>query len=272
MITASIVIYNSPVNELRIVMSCVANSVVHTIYVIDNSPNDNLKEFILSLSEKAVYYHGHGNIGYGAAHNIAIREAIRQGIKYHVVINPDIEFKEGVIEKLAVFMDDNPDTGQIIPKIVFPNGELQYVCKLIPSPSDLLFRRFVPEKMNEKRTNKFELRFTGYNKVMNAPYHHGCFMFFRVSALKVIGIFDERFFMYPEDIDITRRMHEQYRTLFCPDVAVVHTHTAASRKNLKMFLIHCWNIIRYFNKWGWFFDTKRRTTNRRILKDLHYVS
>ena len=254
------------------VMSCIAKSVVHTIYVIDNSPDDSRKDFILSLSEKVVYHQGQGNVGYGAAHNIAIREAIRQDVKYHLVINPDIEFDEGVIEKMSTFMDNNPDAGQAIPKIILPNGEIQYACKLIPTPLDLLFRRFVSEKMNEKRANKFELRFTGYNKVMNAPYHHGCFMFFRVSALKEIGIFDERFFMYPEDIDLTRRMHEQYRTLFCPDVEIVHAHTAASRKNLKMFLIHCWNIIRYFNKWGWFIDAKRRSANRRALKDLHYIN
>ena len=270
MITASIVIYNSPEKDLQTIISCVVKSIVRTIYVIDNSSNDSLKEFAQSLSEKVVYIQGQGNVGYGAAHNIAIREAIRQGIQYHLVVNADIEFREGVIEKLSAFMDQNPCAGQVIPKIVLPNGEIQYVCKLIPSPLDLLFRRFIPAKMNVKRANKFELKFTGYNKIMNVPYHHGCFMFFRVSALIEIGLFDERFFMYPEDIDITRRMHEKYATLFYPDVEAVHAHAAESRKNLKMLFIHSMNMIRYFNKWGWFFDAKRRTINQQVLKELHY--
>ena len=263
MITASIVIYNSPEKDLRTVISSVANSNVSVIYVVDNALSDNLSVSIANLSEKVVYIQGQGNVGYGAAHNIAIRQAVRQGAAYHLVVNPDIEFREGVIEKLAAFMEANPEVGQMIPKIVYPNGELQYACNLIPTPLDLLFRRLAP------RINmKFRLIFTGYNKIMNVPYHHGCFMFFRVAALNEIGLFDERFFMYPEDIDITRRMHEKYATLYYPDATVVHTHTAASRKNLKMLCVHIVNLIRYFNKWGWFFDVKRRETNKKVLNEL----
>jgi len=270
MITASIVIYNSPAKDLQTVVPCVANSIIETIYVIDNAANDLQRVFVEHLSKKVAYRQGQGNIGFGAAHNIAIREAFKKGAKYHIVLNPDIEFAEGIIENLVKFMDAHPETGQVIPKIRFPDGQLQYVCKLIPTPFDLLFRRLLPAKMNVRRTNKYELRFSGYENIMNAPYHHGCFMFFRLSALQEIGLFDERFFMYPEDIDITRRMHEKYETLFYPEVEVVHAHAAASRKSMKMFRIHFVNLIRYFSKWGWFFDEKRRETNRQILEDLRY--
>jgi len=264
MITASLVIYNSPEEDLRTVISCVTRSTVRTIYVVDNASHDNLKNLIYNLSEKVVYIQGQGNIGYGAAHNIGIREAIRQGATYHLVVNPDIEFQEGVIEQLASYMDTNPDVGQMIPKIIYPNGKLQYAYNLIPTPLDIVFRRFAPAKMN----NKFQLKFTGHHKIMNVPYHHGCFMFFSVAALKEIGLFDERFFMYPEDIDITRRMHEKYATLYYPYATVIHTHAAESRKSLRILSIHIVNLIRYFNKWGWFFDGKRRITNKKVLKEL----
>jgi GT2 family glycosyltransferase len=270
MITASIVIYNSPERDLQTIISCIAQSTVRTIYVIDNTPDDRIKEFVQKLSKKVVYMQGQGNVGYGAAHNIAIRESIRQGSNYHLVVNADIEFSEGTIEKLVNFMEDHPEAGQVIPKIVYPDGEIQYVCKLIPTPFDLLFRRFLFAQLNKKRADKFQLKFTGYNKIMNVPYHHGCFMFFSVSALIEIGLFDERFFMYPEDIDITRRMHEKYATLFYPYLEVTHTHTAESRKNLKMFFIHSMNMIRYFNKWCWFFDPKRSVVNKQVLKELGY--
>ena len=95
---------------------------------------------------------------------------------------------------------------------------------------------------------KFQLRFTKYNKIMNVPYLSGCFMFFRISALQDIGLFDERFFMYPEDIDITRRMHEKYMTIFFPEVSIVHAHAAASKTNKRMLKIHILNMIKYFNK------------------------
>jgi GT2 family glycosyltransferase len=270
MITASIVTYHSPEKDLKTVISCVDRSITDTIYVIDNAPNDTLRVFIENLSHKVEYIQGQGNIGYGAAHNMAIREAIRKGATYHIVLNPDIEFPEGVIEKLAAFMDVHPEAGQVIPKILYPDGHLQYVCKLIPTPFDLLFRRLLPEKTYKKKADKFQLKFTGYNKIMNVPYHHGCFMFFNISALKETGLFDERFFMYPEDIDITRRMHEKYQTLYYPNVEVVHVHAAESRKNMKMLFIHFVNLVRYFNKWGWFFDKKRRETNRQVLKELRY--
>ena len=114
------------------------------------------------------------------------------------------------------------------------------------------------------------LKFTGYDKVMDVPYLSGCFMFFRVSALEKIGLFDERFFMYPEDIDITRRMHQQFRTVFVPDVEIIHAHAAESYKNKKMLKVHIQNMIRYFNKWGWIFDKERTRVNKEVLKQLGY--
>ena len=105
---------------------------------------------------------------------------------------------------------------------------------------------------------------------MNVPYLSGCFMFFRVAALEEVGMFDERFFMYPEDIDITRRMHEQYKTIFYPYASIIHAHAAASKTSSKMLKIHITNMVKYFNKWGWFFDRKRRMINKQLLKELNY--
>lgn len=105
---------------------------------------------------------------------------------------------------------------------------------------------------------------------MNIPYHQGSFMFFRLDCFKKVGLFDERFFMYPEDIDITRRMHKYYRTMFIPDVTIVHAHRAASYKNKKMLKIHMTNMIKYFNKWGWIYDKERSDWNKQLLKELGY--
>ncbi|ULQ59885.1 hypothetical protein K7I13_00590 [Brucepastera parasyntrophica] len=105
---------------------------------------------------------------------------------------------------------------------------------------------------------------------MNVPYLSGCFMFFRVAALITEGFFDERFFMYPEDIDITRRIHRKYKTMYYPDISIMHIHEAASYKDKKMLKIHIINLIRYFNKWGWFFDKERRTINKNVLTQLGY--
>jgi GT2 family glycosyltransferase len=103
---------------------------------------------------------------------------------------------------------------------------------------------------------------------MFVPYLSGCFMLLRQSALQEIGLFDERFFMYPEDIDLTRRMAERYETIYFPEVSVVHEHGAASYKSVRMLIVHVYNLVKYFNKWGWINDPIRERLNQRTLKNL----
>ena len=266
MLTASIVLYHHSPTEVSDIINCVLKSSVSTLFIVDNSTNDVSRK-LENVSDRIWYIHS-ANLGYGAGHNIAIRKAIEQGADYHVVLNPDIYFGEGTLEKLEAYMEVHSEVGQIMPKVFYPNGELQYLCKLVPSPLDLIFKGFLPSFLTNKKLYKFQLRFSGYDKIMNIPYLSGCFMFFRISVLQQIGLFDERFFMYPEDIDITRRIHEKYKTIFYPDVSIIHAHAAASRSNAKMLKIHIINIIKYFNKWGWFFDSKRRRINKQVLKEL----
>lgn len=270
MITASIVSYHHRSSEIRKIMDCVLAAPVDKLFIIDHSSDDRLRE-LEEVSGRVRYIHSI-NRGYGAGHNIAIREAIELGATYHVVVNPDVYFENGVLERLVEYMDENEDVGQIMPKVYYPNGDLQCLCKLIPTPLDLLFKRFLPDFIIKKRIYKFHLRFTGYDKIMNVPYLSGCFMFFRISVLQEIGLFDERFFMYPEDIDITRRIHEKYKTIFFPGVFIIHAHAAASKTSFKMLKVHILNMIKYFNKWGWCFDSKRKRINKQILKNLENMN
>ena len=104
--------------------------------------------------------------------------------------------------------------------------------------------------------------------IMNAPYLSGCFMFIRTKVFQEIGCFDERYFMYPEDADLTRRIHEKYKTVFFPGASIVHNHIAAHRKSLRMKKVMIENMIRYFNKWGWLLDRQRQEFNRTLLAEL----
>ncbi|MDE5572883.1 MAG: glycosyltransferase family 2 protein [Muribaculaceae bacterium] len=266
MITASIVTYHTSLKDLRRIVDCVMKSSISKLYIIDNSTNDKLRYF--EKDNPRIQYIKNLNLGYGNGHNIAIRESIESNAKYHVVLNPDVYWDGNVIETLADYMDNNLDVAQVMPKVFYPDGKLQYLCKMCPSPIDLIFKRFIPSKFIKRRIEKFQLQFTDYDKPMNVPYLSGCFMFFRVTSFKDVGLFDERFFMYPEDIDITRRMHAKYKTMFYPYVSIVHAHAAASKTNKKMLYIHIRNMIKYFNKWGWIFDKQRSTFNKKLLKEL----
>ena len=268
MITASIVTFYTNLIDLKRVFNCVLQSPISKLYIVDNSSENSIKEFVEQYP--IVEYIANINNGYGAGHNIAIKKAINNKAKYHIVLNPDIYWTENIIEQLKNYMNQNSDVGQIMPKVFYPDGRLQYLCKMVPTPIDLIFKRFLPTKLARKRLYKFQLRFSGYDKIMNVPYLSGCFMFFRVSALKEVGLFDEHFFMYPEDIDITRRMHAKYKTIFYPYVSIIHAHAAASKTSKKMLKIHIVNMIKYFNKWGWVFDKQRQEFNRNLLKELNY--
>ncbi len=268
MLTISIVTYKTPISELEKCFGSLHTEVVDKIFVIDNSSKDYLADYC--RTKQKVEYIATKNIGYGGAHNIAIRKTLESGSKYHLVLNSDVYFEPEALRQLITYMNEHEDVAMVQPNIVYPDGSLQYTCRLLPTPANLIFRRFLPKKMVESMNYNYLLKMFNHKTELNVPYHQGSFLFFRTSCFEKVGIFDERFFMYPEDIDITRRMHREYRTMFCPDVTVVHAHRAASSKSKKMLFIHMWNMIKYFNKWGWIIDKERKEWNQQLLNKLCY--
>ena len=265
MLNASIVLFNHSIDDIKpLVESLRSSALMNDVFLIDNSAVKNYGFQKLP----ATYIFNNKNLGYGAAHNIALHKTLEQNVLYHLVINPDIQLDYRILDELTDYMDKNPDIGHIMPRVLNPDGTIQYLCKLLPRPSDLLFRRFLPTGWTQKSNEHFELRKSGYDKIMEVPYLSGCFMLLRTEALKNVGMFDERFFMYPEDIDLTRRIHRKYKTIFYPNVSVVHHHARASYQNVRLLAVHVWNLVRYFNKWGWFFDKERKKVNEFVLRKL----
>jgi hypothetical protein len=168
-------------------------------------------------------------------------------------------------------MDSNTDVGLLTPKVLYPDGQIQYLCKLLPTPLNWISRFLIPvKKLNERLNNRFELRFSGYNQIMDIPYISGCFMLIRSSVIQKVGGFDEGIFMYGEDTDLSRRIHKYYRTIFYPEVNIYHRFHKGSHHNLRLTIIHIKAAIYYFNKWGWFFDSERRQINNSILQNVEY--
>ncbi len=267
MLNISIVLYKTRAEQLMPLLDELLKvRRLHRIYLIDNSPVKS--EEFASLPLPIVYIFNNANLGYGKAHNIALRESVYDEVPYHLVINSDIEVKASDIEYLLDFIGQNPLVGQIMPKVVYPDGTVQYLAKLLPTPWDLFARRFLPQRWTRKRTERYELRFTGYDRPLNAPYLSGCFMFLRTAAALKARLFDERYFMYPEDMDLTRTIHRDYLTLFLPSVTIVHHHAKASYHSFRYLWIHIVNMCRYFNKWGWFRDPERELFNNQLLASL----
>lgn len=263
-LTASIVAYKTDPQLLQKTISSFLNSTLTgRLMVIDNSPTDELGHLCYDLGVQYLFYGK--NLGYGKAHNIAMAYNLNRSL-YHLVLNPDVSFGANTLEKIFYFMEDRPQAGLSMPKVFGINGELQALCKLLPTPINLVTRGFLPfENWSRELNEHYEMKNSGYDQVMNVPFLSGCFMFLRNSALKEVGLFDERFFLYSEDTDLSRRMHRQFQTLFFPGAEIQHVHANGSHKDFKLTLCKLKSAIQYFYKWGWFFDDDRQVINRRAL-------
>lgn len=261
-ISCSIVLYHNTVEEVKPAiegfLSCTQNI---RLYLIDNSADDSLRYKFLSPNVQYIF--NDQNVGYGAGHNIAIKLAQGKSL-YHIILNPDIEFKADTITRLFAFMKQNKNVGLVMPKVLYRDGATQYLCKKLPSPFDLFLRRFLPQSFKfllKRFFESYELRNKDYDSVMDVPNLSGCFMFIRTSVFKSVGLFDERYFMYLEDTDLCRRINKYYRTVYYPSVQIIHGYSKASYKDIKLMFHHLQSGVKYFNKWGWFADKNRVHTN-----------
>jgi GT2 family glycosyltransferase len=268
LISASIVLYNSDINQLKMVIQSYTPSNEKILYLIDNSPNDRFRFLEKQFTNTRYIYSK--NVGYGSAHNIALQEALIAGSSFHLILNPDIRFNPGIISVLLSYMQNNEDVSYILPKVTYPDGTCQYLCKLLPTPFDLIFRRFMPKiGIFKKANDRYMLKNSGYNKIFNPPCLSGCFMFLRMSVIKKHNLFfDERFFMYCEDVDFIRRLHRVSKTIYFPDVSIIHDYAKASYKSTEMLWEHIKSAVKYFNKWGWFFDAERKRMNKQMLQEI----
>jgi len=259
----SIVLYHTPVAELNnVLLTLLGAGEVNRIYLIDNS------EGPLQLpvkDERITYIFNGANLGFGKGHNIAIRESAAQEVPYHIVMNSDITFSPDNIREMLDYMEEHEDVACMMPKVQFPTGKPQRLCKLLPTPMDLFGRRFLPEAIIRERNAHYELTDTGYQNIMNIPALSGCFLVCRTAMLAEAGMFDERFFLYCEDIDLTRRMHRLGKTVFYPNVTISHDFRRGSYLSLRLLWIHIRSAIKYFNKYGWWSDPEREHVNREAL-------
>lgn len=261
MLNISIVLYHPKWEQevLPLVEELLRVKNLRKIFLLDNSESKSEQPKL--NSEKVRYMFMGSNLGYGKAHNIALRDSAYHKTEMHLVMNSDIRVAAEDIDAMHDWMLTNPQVGQLMPKVLNPDGSQQYLAKRLPTPLDVFGRRFLPKWMMRSRNTRYELRDMDLSRPINAPYLSGCFMMLRTKAVVEAGLFDERYFMYPEDMDLTRTIHRNYLTLYYPAWTIVHEHAQASYKDKHMLRIHIQNMCRYFNKWGWCFDKERQIFN-----------
>jgi GT2 family glycosyltransferase len=263
--TSSIVLYRNDINLLQnTIQSILKIGGIDKLFLVDNSPSDDLK--ILVTNSRIQYFHNPSNPGFGAAHNIAIQKAIESGSQFHFIVNPDIFFNKDVITPMIDYMINNKDIGMMMPQILNEDGTIQYLPKLLPNPWNILLRKIKkPRRYYTKFIEKYELRNVPQQQIYNAPILSGCFTLLNLKAIQEVGMYDDKYFMYFEDWDLSRRMHQKYKTIYYPLVSVYHGYESGANKSFKLFKIFIQSTFTYFNKWGWFFDKERTQMNKKTL-------
>ena len=248
-ISISIVTYNSE-NEIRGVLESIIKNtkgVDFEIFVIDNDSKDSTVDIIKENYKEVRLLEMDDNNGFGYAHN-QVLDMIDSD--YHIVMNPDITFSINVIKELAEYMENNKDVAMVTPKILNVDASEQYLPKRKPSFKYLIGGRF--EKFGgvfSKWRNEYTMKDSVINEPLEIDFCTGCFMFIRTAVYKEVKGFDDRFFMYFEDADLTRRIKKYGKVMFYPKASVVHKWERANAKSMKFFMIQLGSMFKYFDKW-----------------------
>jgi GT2 family glycosyltransferase len=267
-LSGSLVLYdNDPRTYERAIISFI-EACDGDLYVVDNS-EPPLENEIFNHA-RVVYINTGRNLGFGAGHNFAIHH-MRQNSKFHLIMNPDVSFQKNVLSDLIDVLNSDQKIGAIMPRINYPGGNMQRLCKLLPTPIDLIFRRFFPSSAITKMINSsYELHGLSVEDFSEVTTISGCFFIAKTELMTDLGGFDERFFMYMEDVDLSRRIGQREKLIFYPKVTIEHQFSKGSYHNYKLLGYHIQSAVKYFNKWGWIFDSSRRKKNSRMINVLRF--
>lgn len=213
------------------------------VYVLDNQSKDNTVDRVKDNFPQVEIVQNTANTGFGNGHNIILR---RVSSRYHLILNPDIRLLDNPLGELVAYMDTHTEVSMVTPKILNPDGTEQELPKLNPSFKYLLSGRLAPFSRFFANIRR---EYTMANKNITEPteieFCTGCFMLGRTDILKQLGGFDERFFMYLEDAELSQRMAKHGKVMFYPAVSVIHEWERSSAKNPKFFLIHVQSMFKF---------------------------
>lgn len=197
--------------------------------LVNNNPGDETSKLVRERFPWVKLIEAPGNVGFGAANNLAFREASGE---YVMLVNPDLTLFPGEMEKLVAFADANADIGFVGPRLHNPNGTVQKNANRFPTPMIPVYRRTFLGKTpwGKRAVDQYFMEGTDWSSPIDVDGVFGAAILIRRRALDDIGHFDERFWMYFEDIDLCRRAWEKgWRVTYYPHVRLVHYLQRESR-------------------------------------------
>ena len=252
-VTISIVNWNTR-DELReCLRSALAQDDVQLeLIVVDNGSSDGSAEMVRSeFPDIVTLISNSANLGFGAAHDQAL--TIARGA-CALLLNPDCRFlSTDVLAKMAAYMDANADVGLLGPKILYPDGRLQYSARRFPTMFAAGFRHTILGKLfpNNRFVRRYMMTDWAHDRIADVDWLSGSALMARGDMCRQIGLLDERFFMYCEDVDWCKRAHRAgWRVVYYPEVSISHRIGASSDQNpIPMIKQHHKSMLRYFLKY-----------------------
>lgn len=254
-VTVSIVNWNTA-DELRGCLDSVLAQNGHTSFsvtVVDNASSDGSAEMVASeYAGRVCLITNSKNLGFGAGHNQAIRIS---DSRYVLLLNPDCRIPDPeALRKMVEFMDANPDIGMLGPRVLNPDGSLQYSARRYPTPFAAIFRHTILGKLfpNNRFVREYMMTDWSHDEVRDVDWLSGSALLVRKETMDQIGLLDEQFFMYVEDVDWCRRAHAGgWRVVYFPMTVVTHRIGAASDQNpVPMIRQHHRSMLRYYLKYN----------------------
>ena len=240
-LTASIVIYNEKKETLkRVIENFLALDIQKEMIIVDNSQQNTLQSFCEQY-QTVTYHHSGENLGFGKGHNLAL-QYLSTDSDIHMIINPDIYFDSHEITQFLHWFKNSEDIALAVPKVLYEDGTYQPIVRDIPTITTLIKR-----KLGISSDEWPESKLTSVQEI---PFAHGCFYTFKTETFKKLHGFDERFFLYMEDLDIFIRAKKYGKTVINPDFKIYHEHRKGSSKNFKLFLWHLSSAIKFFIKYN----------------------
>lgn len=216
------------------------------IYVLDNNSNDGTIDLIRNNYDFVEIIESKENLGYGKGHNRILEKVDSD---YHIIVNPDIILKREELQKMIDYMEENKEVAILTPKVLNIDGTEQFLPKKTPRIKYLLGRYENKFSICKKWRDEYTLRNENITNPIEIDFCTGCFMFCRTSMLKQINGFDERYFMYFEDVDLTREIQKIGKTIYNPKISVIHKWNREDAKDNKLKNEHIKSMFKYLLKW-----------------------
>ena len=192
------------------------------VIVVDNASGDGSAQMVREGFPQVRLIANADNTGYAHANNQALEAAVGT---YRMLLNPDIVVHEGALQALVAFMDGEPSAGAVAPRLLNPDGTLQFSCRSFPDPDVVLYealglaRRF-PES---RRFGKYRMTWWGYDELRAVPQPMASALLLRSAALDEIGLMDEQFPIFFNDVDLCRRIWDAgYQVFLLPEATMTH--------------------------------------------------